>query len=113
MSETWVRLELKTTHSVAVRDPAGRTFVLRIIRTNEPKFRELFGLWSWQAMQLWGFYLARAVRHDKRWTVEVLPDGHQDWQDDWRKAEPVEVMNTRAEAFEKAIETALKIQTGR
>ena len=45
--------------------------------------------------------------------AEALPDGHQDWQDDWRKAMAVEVMNSRAEAFEKAIETALKIEAGR
>jgi hypothetical protein len=64
-------------------------------------------------MQLWRFYLARALRPDQRWTVEVLPDGHRDWQDDWRQAKPVEVMDSRAEAFGKAIETALKIQTDR
>ena len=113
MSETWIRLELKTAHSVAVRDQAGRTFVLRIVRTNEPKVHGPFWLGSIRNLPLYWFWLVRALRRDKRWTVESLADGHQDWQDDWRKANQVAVMNSRAEAFEMAIETAIKIESGR
>ena len=110
--ETWIRLELKTARSVSVEDHAGNRYVVRTIRTSEPKFRGPM-IWSGQAIQLWAFHIRRIARRDRRWTVEVLADGQQDWRDDWRNAFAVDVMADRDAARERAVQVALAIEDDR
>ena len=69
-------------------------------------------MWSWQTMQFWYSRVQRLLRHDRRWTVELLPEGHRDWRDDWREARCLEVVEGRAAAFERAVEIAMTIEAG-
>jgi hypothetical protein len=103
-----VRANLLVSGQVEVSDPTGRVWTVQVVRPDEP--RSPWVLYSsYYAVVLWFRQLARLVRRDTRWNVEVLPGGIDT---DSRKAIVHVTAPTRDDAMAEAARLAESLQAG-
>jgi hypothetical protein len=112
VTETWIRTELKIAHSVTVCGIDGQARQIKIVRTSDPRPGRSWGLPLFRLIWFWYTRLVRLLKRDRRWSVEMLLGEHRAWID-WHRAEVVDVVDGRDGAFERAVEVAKEIESGR